>query len=79
MPQTMIAQLPTMIAPQNDDGTFGQTMLIKRIKYSTDLSVGVAYAGIVAVTQRLGVIIRDRISARHPGVAVKFTVGVANE
>ena len=68
-----------MIAPQHDDRVVGEPFFVERIQQSPDLRVGVADAGVVAVTQRLRELGGDRIARRHTRVRMDLAVRVARE
>ena len=70
----MVAQLPAVVAPENDDGVIGKTLMVERVEQSADLGVGIADAGVVAVSQRLGKVGRNGVAFRHVGVGVQLTV-----
>ena len=64
-PHAVIAQMPTMISPKDDDCLFGKFQFIKFIDHSTQLRIHVTGGGIVAVNQgalqvlRQGTLTRD--------------------
>ena len=65
-----------MIAPEHDDGVFREAELIERGEEFADLRVGVAHAGVVAVTQgaRGGRV--EVLVLRHVAVTAEFAMTV---
>ena len=49
VPEAVFAELPAMVAPQDDDGVIGEAFLLERIENESDLGVHVADSGVVAV------------------------------
>jgi hypothetical protein len=79
VPQAVLAELPAVVAPQNDDRVVGEAFFVERIKQAADLSIGEADAGVVAVAQRFGEVGGDGIARRHAGIAVQLAIRVTDE
>ena len=79
VPQSVITELPAVIALQHDGRVVAQAFLFERIEQATDLRDGVADLGVVAVTRRLRELGGKRIALRHTRVVVQFAVGVTGE
>ncbi len=60
-PMIGLAERVAMIAEQDDDGIVFETLLLQRSEQLTDLRVGVADAGVVAVTELAGLLGRDAL------------------
>ena len=54
VPIRVVAEVPTVIAPEDDDGIFGETEAVEFGEHFTDLGVGVTYAGLVTADQIKG-------------------------
>ena len=47
----MVAQVPTMVAPEDDNGVFREPLGVECIEDFADLRIGVAHSRIVAVEE----------------------------
>ena len=76
-PPAVIAEMPAVVAPQDDDGVVGRAALVERVEQAADLRVGVGDAGVVGVDE-LGVAVgRQGAFGRNAGIAAQLAPGVA--
>ena len=68
----MLAKFPTMVAPQNHDGIFGQSQPLDLVKNLADLGIGVADRRVVAMQELTGEIRRNG-AFRNSMVEAQFT------
>ena len=61
----MIAEMPTVIAPQDDDRVLRQPILFERLEHSSDLRVHKTHRRMVAVNQLARFVIGHRPFVRH--------------
>lgn len=53
-PHGVLAEVPTVVAPQEDDGVVGQAELFQAIQHESDLSIGIGNAGGVVAAEGSG-------------------------
>ena len=73
-PVAGFAERVAVVAPQHDDGVVLQPQPLKRPQQLADLCVGVADAGIVAMTQLARLLGRDAFVFGNIGVAAHLEV-----
>ena len=71
----MIAQVPTMVAPQDDDRVLRQPILLERREHAADLRVHITHRRVVAVNQLPRIVIRHRSLVRHARVVAQLAPG----
>src|SRR5262245_53207512 len=56
-PRIVLPELPTMVAPQDDDGICTQTEAVQFVEQFADLGVDVTHRGVVAVLEFAGEVV----------------------
>ena len=56
-PEGMLAQVPAVVAPQDDNRVVAQIQPIKFVQQLANLGVGVAHTGVIAVDERAGLLV----------------------
>ena len=72
----MLAELPAVVAPKDDDGVVGKAEPVERIEELADLRVGVADAGIVAMDELAGGLAIHGTGGGNPGIGAELAGGV---
>lgn len=58
-PRGVLAKLPTVVAPEDDDGVAAQIEAVELVEHASDLGIAVADAGVVAVLELAREVDRD--------------------
>jgi len=75
-PDAMIAKVPAMVTPQDDDGVFGEPQSIQLVEHATGLRVHVARRGVIAMDQRPLQLVRQLAAGGNVLVPAKFAAGL---
>ena len=79
VPESVLAELPAVVAPEDDDGIVRQAFLLEGVQHEADLRVHVADGGVVTVTETTREGVADLTAVGDIGVAFELAVGVTDE
>jgi len=75
----VVAEVPAVITPQEDDGVFGETIRVEGIEHLAELRVHVTRGRVVAVDEVTGLLGRHGAFFRHVFVLSQFAPGGRRE
>src|SRR5262249_52566221 len=71
-PHAVIAEMPAMVAPDDDDGVLRQFQFIQGIQQLSELRIHITHRGVIAVNERARFFIVQRSDLGNVGILSQF-------